>query len=50
MELARFCEKKLGEVEKSVEIVLKESEGEWKTAPFDPDPDRAEEGDDDERD
>jgi len=50
MELARFCEKKLGEVEKSVEIVLKESEGEWKTAPFDPDPDRAGEDDDDERD
>ena len=25
MELARFCDKKLGEVEKSVEIVLKES-------------------------
>ena len=37
MELARFCDKKLGEVEKSVEIVLKESAEEWKTAPFDPD-------------
>ncbi len=48
MELARFCEKKLGEVEKSVEIVLKESEGQWKTAPFDPG--RAAENDDDERD
>lgn len=36
MELARFCDKKLGEVEKSVEIVLKEAAGEWKTAPFDP--------------
>jgi exodeoxyribonuclease VII small subunit len=35
MELARFCDKKLGEVEKSVEIVLKEAAGEWKTAPFD---------------
>ena len=37
MELARFCEKKLSEVEKSVEIVLKESAEEWKTAPFDAD-------------
>lgn len=36
MELARFCDGKLGEVEKSVEIVLKEAAGEWKTAPFDP--------------
>ena len=36
MDLARFCEKKLSEVEKSVEIVLKESTEEWKTAPFDP--------------
>ena len=36
MELARLCDKKLGEVEKSVEIVLKEASGEWKAAPFDP--------------
>jgi len=36
MELARLCDKKLGEVEKSVEIVLKDAAGEWKTAPFDP--------------
>lgn len=36
MELARLCDKKLGEVEKSVEIVLKDASGEWKTAPFDP--------------
>jgi exodeoxyribonuclease VII small subunit len=37
MELARLCDRKLGEVEKSVEIVLKEAaSGEWKTAPFDP--------------
>ena len=35
MELARFCDTKLAEVEKSVEIVLKESSEEWKTAPFD---------------
>ena len=45
MELARLCDKKLGEVEKSVEIVLKEASGEWKTAPFDPG--RAAEDDDD---
>jgi exodeoxyribonuclease VII small subunit len=37
MELARICDRKLSEVEKSVEIVLKESTEEWKTAPFDPD-------------
>ncbi len=43
MELARFCDHKLTEVEKSVEIVLKEASEEWKTAPFDP----AREGDDD---
>ena len=36
MELARFCDGKLSEVEKSVEIVLKESAEEWKTEPFDP--------------
>jgi exodeoxyribonuclease VII small subunit len=47
MELARFCDGKLGEVEKSVEIVLKEAAGEWKTAPFDPD--RSAEDDDDDR-
>lgn len=34
MELARFCDRKLAEVEKSVEIVLKESTEEWKTEPF----------------
>ncbi|MEX0880978.1 MAG: exodeoxyribonuclease VII small subunit [Thermoanaerobaculia bacterium] len=48
MELARFCDAKLSEVEKSVEIVLKESAEEWKTAPFDPD--RSGEGEDDGRD
>ena len=47
MELARLCDRKLGEVEKSVEIVLKEAAGEWKTAPFDPA--RAIEDEDDER-
>jgi exodeoxyribonuclease VII small subunit len=35
MELARFCDGKLSEVQKSVEIVLKEAAGEWKTTPFD---------------
>jgi exodeoxyribonuclease VII small subunit len=34
MALARFCDGKLTDVQKSVEIVLKESAGEWKTAPF----------------
>jgi exodeoxyribonuclease VII small subunit len=34
MSLARFCDGKLTDVQKSVEIVLKESAGEWKTAPF----------------
>lgn len=47
MELARLCDKKLGEVEKSVEIVLKEASGEWKTAPFDPG--RTAEDEDDDR-
>jgi exodeoxyribonuclease VII small subunit len=47
MELARLCDKKLGEVEKSVEIVLKDASGEWKTAPFDPG--RAAESEDDDR-
>jgi len=47
MELARLCDKKLGEVEKSVEVVLKDASGEWKTAPFDPG--RAAEDEDDDR-
>ena len=46
MELARICDKKLGEVEKSVEIVLKESAEEWKTAPFDPEESAGSEDDD----
>ena len=36
MELARFCDARLAEVEKSVEIVLKESAEEWKTEPLEP--------------
>ena len=46
MELARFCDRKLSEVEKSVEIVLKESAEEWKTAPFEPDEPAGAEDDD----
>ncbi len=34
MGLARFCDAKLNEVQKSVEIVLKESAAEWKTEAF----------------
>ena len=34
MALARYCDTKLKDVQKSVEIVLKESGEEWKTAPF----------------
>jgi exodeoxyribonuclease VII small subunit len=33
MSLARYCDGKLSEVQKSVEIVLKEA-AEWKTVPF----------------
>jgi exodeoxyribonuclease VII small subunit len=50
MDLARFCDKKLSEVEKSVEIVLKESAEEWKTAPFAPEEEGSGDRDDDERD
>jgi exodeoxyribonuclease VII small subunit len=46
MGLARFCDAKLIEVQKSVEIVLKESGEEWKTAPFE----EGDEEDDDDRD
>ena len=45
MGLARFCDAKLTEVQKSVEIVLKESGEEWKTAPFE----EEDGGDDDDR-
>ena len=49
MELARFCDRTLTEVEKSVEIVLKDAEGdgEWKTAPFEPGRGAGAEDDDD---
>ncbi|MEP6993314.1 MAG: exodeoxyribonuclease VII small subunit [Acidobacteriota bacterium] len=46
MELAKFCDRKLAEVEKSVEIVLKESTEEWKTEPFQPDSSLGPEDDD----
>ena len=45
MSLARFCDAKLSEVQKSVEIVLKESAVEWKTAAFEAEED-AEDDDD----
>lgn len=45
MGLARFCDAKLTEVQKSVEIVLKESGEEWKTAVFEEEEEG--EGDDD---
>ena len=35
MTLARLCDRRLAEVEKSVELVLKSSEEEWKTGAFD---------------
>jgi exodeoxyribonuclease VII small subunit len=47
MGLARFCDGKLSEVQKSVEIVLKEAAGEWKTAPFVENGESGEDGDDD---
>lgn len=34
MALARFCDAKLTDVQKSVDVVLKDSSGEWKTGPF----------------
>ena len=47
MTLARFCDGKLSEVQKSVEIVLKEAAGEWKTAPFESGEASGEDRDDD---
>lgn len=49
MALARFCDGKLSEVQKSVEIVLKESAAEWKTAPFEAGEQSGEDEDDDDR-
>lgn len=50
MTLARFCDAKLKEVQKSVELVLKESGDEWKTVPFETGLSPAEGSDDDDRD
>jgi exodeoxyribonuclease VII small subunit len=47
MTLARFCDGKLSEVQKSVEIVLKEAAGEWKTTPFEAGEALEDDGDDD---
>jgi exodeoxyribonuclease VII small subunit len=49
MTLARFCDAKLTEVQKSVEIVLKESAVEWKTAAFEAGEVSGDEEDDDDR-
>ncbi|MDQ5857862.1 MAG: exodeoxyribonuclease VII small subunit [Acidobacteriota bacterium] len=49
MTLARFCDAKLKEVQKSVELVLKESGEEWKTVPFETVLSPADHPDDDER-
>jgi exodeoxyribonuclease VII small subunit len=47
MELARVCDRRLAEVEKSVELVLKSSEEEWKTGPFESGEQAADEADED---
>lgn len=49
MTLARFCDAKLKEVQKSVELVLKESGEEWKTVAFQSEPGADEDSDDDDR-
>lgn len=49
MGLARFCDAKLTEVQKSVEIVLKESAEGWKTAAFEAEDASGEKGDDGDR-
>lgn len=49
MSLARFCDAKLKEVQKSVELVLKESGEEWKTVPFETGLSPAEGSEDDDR-
>lgn len=51
MQLARLCDRKLTEVEKAVEIVLKDSETEWKTEPFEQkEPEDRDDDDGDDRD
>ncbi len=49
MALARFCDGKLTEVQKSVELVLKESATQWKTEPFPSGEISGEDADDDDR-
>ena len=49
MALARYCDGRLTDVQKSVEIVLKESVGEWKTAQFEAAEVSGEDVDDDDR-
>ena len=49
MALARSCDGRLTDVQKSVEIVLKESVGEWKTAQFEAAEASGEDVDDDDR-
>lgn len=36
MQLAQFCHRKLEEAERKVEMLMKDPQGEWITAPFDP--------------
>jgi exodeoxyribonuclease VII small subunit len=49
MALARFCDGKLTDVQKSVEVVLKDATGDWKTAPFTAGDDGDDDGDDADR-
>jgi len=49
MALARLCDRKLTEVEKSVEIVLKESDAGWETADFEAGELSGEDADEDDR-
>jgi len=36
MKLIRYCQQKLDEVEKRVELLIKNENGEFETKPFDP--------------
>lgn len=49
MALARLCDRKLTEVEKSVEIVLKDTDAGWETAAFEEGTISGEDADDDDR-
>ena len=50
MALARLCDRKLTEVEQSVQIVLKDSDAEWETAAFEEGEISGEDAEDDDRD